>query len=253
MTNITQLSANANLFAQEGQRVRAPDNSLSGVAGATDEESAEELQAQFLQILTTQLENQNPLDPVDTTEFTNQLVQFSSLEQQIDTNLRLGQILDSLQISSSFSAFSYIGNDVEIATNQGVLQEGEAGWQYALRSGADNVEIRVRDSAGRLVYQEDLGSQNSGTYAFNFQAADALTDVESGDVLFLSIEATDTSGELVGTDIATNVTVDSVETGANGAITLRAGELFFSVNDILTISRTAANDGGSTPSNSNPA
>lgn len=243
MTDITQISSNANIFAQEGQRVVNTNTNLLGSAGiGSDAEEAERLQQQFLQILTTQLTNQNPLDPVDTTEFTNQLAQFSSLEQQVDTNVRLGEILDSLQISSSFSAFSYIGNDVEIASNQGVVQNGAAEWQYALQGGADDVEIRVRDGSGRLVYQEDLGSQNSGTYSFDFDSADALTPVENGDVLFLSIEASTNSGGVVSTDIVTNVTVDSVETGAGGAITLRAGELFFSVNDILNISRSAASE-----------
>ena len=239
MSLVTQLSNNPNLFAQDGQKVVKTGQES---AAATEQGKAEELQQKFLQILITQLENQNPLDPVDTTEFTNQLVQYSSLEQQIDTNLKLNQILDSLQVSSSFSAFSYIGNDVELATNMSAMQDESANWTYALKGGAEDVEIKIRNKSGELVYQKDQGSQNSGSYSFNFNKEDALIPVEDGEVLYMTLNATDKAGEAVSSDVLTNVTVDSVETGGDGSIVLRAGGLYFSVDDISKISRSKSSE-----------
>ena len=240
MSIVTQISNNPNLFLQDGQKVvKTGDDSI---VPATEKAKAEELQQQFLKILVTQLQNQNPLDPVDTTEFTNQLVQYSSLEQQIDTNLKLNQILDSLQVSSSFSAFSYIGNDVELATNMTAMQNDTADWSYALKGGADAVEIKVRNKAGELVYQSEQGKQNSGSYNFTFNKEDALIDVADGEVLYLTVNADDAAGDPVSSQILTNVKVDSVETGGDGSIVLRAGSLYFSVDDISKISRSTAND-----------
>ncbi|MBL4589275.1 MAG: hypothetical protein JKY11_04250, partial [Alphaproteobacteria bacterium] len=136
MATVSEISTSPNLFADTGQRVVTTNSGFTDDV-QTDQEKGEELQAQFLQILLTQLQNQNPLDPVDTSEYTAQLVQYSALEQQIDTNVRLGSILETLQITSSFSAFSYIGNDVEIATNQTALQDGVADWSYSLAGDAD--------------------------------------------------------------------------------------------------------------------
>ncbi len=241
MTTISQLSNNPNLFAETGQRVITSNNvDINGDVAKTEKEEGEELQQQFLQILLTQLQNQNPLDPVDTTEYTNQLVQYSSLEQQIDTNLRLTNILNTLQVSSSFSAFSYIGNDVEIATNQTSVQNGEADWNYSLKGNANSVEAKIFNQNGTLVYKEDLGGQASGSYGFSFSPDEALVPVAEGDVLTFSVTPKTIEGIDIETDIVTNVTVSSVETGASGDIILRAGGLFFGVNDILKISQSSA-------------
>ena len=245
MPDITQISNSANLFAQSGQKVVRNDNGGITATGSTDLEEAEELQQQFLQILITQLSNQNPLEPVDTTEFTNQLIQQSSLEQQIDTNLKLSNILDALNVSSSFSAFSYIGNDVEIATNMGALQNDSADWNYSLKGNASDVEIKIRNSSGQLVQKFDAGSQSSGTYNFSLAKDDTLVPVADGEVLYFSIQAKNQAGALVSTDIVTNVTVDSVETGSNGSITLRAGDLYFGANDIAKITASGGSVGNS--------
>lgn len=238
MSGITQISNNSDLFTQAGKKVVTFDNSSSGTGSTTSKEDAEELQQQFLQILITQLENQNPLDPVDTTEFTNQLVQYSSLEQQIDTNLKLTSILDSLNISSSFSAFSYIGNEVEIPSNMTAMQDGVADWSYSLKGDASKVEIKVLNQQGQLVYKAEPGSQSSGSYNFDFNQEDALIPVEDGEVLYLSVNATNAEDQLISTDVLTNVTVDSVETDSNGKIVMHAGDLYFGMNDISKISKS---------------
>lgn len=240
MSDITQISNNTNLFSQTGKKVVTVGSADQSVAAdGTTKEDAEQLQQQFLQILITQMQNQNPLDPVDTTEFTNQLVQYSSLEQQIDTNLKLSSILDSLNISSSFSAFSYIGNEVEIPTNMTALQDGVADWNYSLKGDADGgVTIKVLNQSGQLVYKAEPGKQSSGSYNFSFNQDDALIPVSEGEVLYLSVSATDSADELVSMDILTNVAVDSVETDSSGNIVLRAGDLYFSVDDISKISKS---------------
>ena len=93
----------------------------------------------FLQLLTTQLKNQNPLDPLDTNQFTQQLVQFSSVEQQLKTNdflsaLGAGQLANSVQTN----AVNYIGKTVTAAGVRSELTNGKAVWNFSLKDAAND-------------------------------------------------------------------------------------------------------------------
>ncbi len=83
---------------------------------------------QFLTLLTTQLKNQNPLDPMDTNQFTQQLVQFAGVEQQLKANDRLDSILASSKAASTASATSYIGQTIESTGTTADLKDGAATW-----------------------------------------------------------------------------------------------------------------------------
>src|SRR5208282_1889249 len=75
----------------------------------------------FLQLLTTQLQNQNPLDPLDTNQFTQQLVEFASVEQQINTNTNLQSLINLQQTSEATSALQLVGSTVTISGNAATL------------------------------------------------------------------------------------------------------------------------------------
>jgi hypothetical protein len=95
-------------------------------------EQAEKEKVDFLNILLTQLSNQNPLDPMDTKDFTAQLTRYSILEQGIETNQKLSVTNDLLQTSASAASFDYIGKQVEVETNIGVVQNDEITWSYLI-------------------------------------------------------------------------------------------------------------------------
>src|ERR1044071_3144327 len=82
----------------------------------------------FLQLLTTQLQNQNPLDPMDTNQFTQQLVQFAGVEQQISTNSTLSSLLQIMDTSRLTGAVDYIGKRVVAEGATTVLDEQSAVW-----------------------------------------------------------------------------------------------------------------------------
>ena len=71
----------------------------------------------FLQLLTTQLKNQNPLDPLDTNQFTQQLVQFAQVEQQMNTNTSLGTLVSLQQTAQSTAALGFLGSTVTVNGN----------------------------------------------------------------------------------------------------------------------------------------
>lgn len=116
----------------------------------------------FLQLLVTQLKNQNPLEPMDTNQFTQQLVQFTSVEQQLKTNEFLETMVLSSQNAANANAVSYVGKMVTVSGTTTDLVDGYATWVYRLENPAENTTVTVKDANGNVVYSEQL-SLKAGT------------------------------------------------------------------------------------------
>ncbi len=115
----------------------ATERSASSLASLSENFDA------FLTLLTSQLQNQDPLDPMDSSEFTNQLVQFSAVEQQIQANQNLETLIQLQNAQSAANAVGYIGKDVEVPSSQIMLQDGEAKFAYTLADSVDIVVVTV--------------------------------------------------------------------------------------------------------------
>ena len=109
----------------------------------------------FLTLLTTQLQNQNPLDPLDTNQFTQQLVQFAGVEQQLKSNDQLKSLIDIEKSAQSTQALIYVGNNVAVDGST-VQFNGSATWNLSAPQDA-NATITITNSTGQTVY--------SGNYA----------------------------------------------------------------------------------------
>ena len=97
----------------------------------------------FIVLLTAQLQNQDPLAPMDSTQFTQQLVQFSQVEQQIRTNEQLEGLVGQYQAASAGAALSYLGKDAIIEANETYLANGTANWAYNLPANAETLTVHV--------------------------------------------------------------------------------------------------------------
>ncbi len=193
----------------------------------------------FLKLLTTQLQHQDPLDPVDTTEFTNQLISYSSLEQLMNMSGQLDDVVSELSSSNSLSAFSYLGTDVEVDSSTTTLQDAQAEWNYVVASDASNVTLQVTNESGTVVYSKSLTDVTAGTYNLSVDAADMGTNLVDGSTYKLSVVAKSSAGDAVTTDANGIVTVDNVQS-ASDDITLSAGSMTFSSDDIVSIEKAAA-------------
>jgi flagellar basal-body rod modification protein FlgD len=120
----------------------------------------------FLQLLTTQLRNQNPLDPLDTNQFTQQLVQFSSVEQQLKTNDFLSAMVQANANNSNSGVVSYIGKTVTAAGVRSELAGGKAEWNFSLPDAAA-VNVTIKDAKGNVVYTEQ-GNLQAGDGVFTW-------------------------------------------------------------------------------------
>lgn len=194
-------------------------------------ERAEEQRVDFLNILLTQLANQNPLDPMNTDEFAAQLTRFSILEQGIETNENLTKTNDYLQSSAAASAFSFIGKEVEIETNMNVVKNDQAKWSYVIEGDATDVKLTVTDDAGRRLGEFD-GSIEKGVQTFTLDTS--TFDVVEGQALFLSINPSDSNGSKLNSRSTSRLTVDGVWSD-NQQSYLTAGELSFRQSDVLKV------------------
>ena len=118
----------------------------------------------FLTLLTTQLQNQSPTDPLDTNQMTNQLVQFASVEQQIAMNQNLESLISLQQAAQLTAAAPLIGQRAEVESDQVTLQNGRAEVRLPALGTARTAEISIADGAGRVVRQQTvaLGTQAGG-------------------------------------------------------------------------------------------
>ncbi len=145
----------------------ASNQSKSGNSKAALAENFE----MFLVLLTEQLKNQDPLSPLDSNEFVSQLVQFSSVEQQINQNTTLEKLV-GLQVASVGGAtVGYIGKEIRVDSNESHLGPDGAAWTYGVDGDAASVAVSVVDGTGKVVYTA-AGSAEPGEHGFIWDGKD---------------------------------------------------------------------------------
>src|SRR5471032_2242493 len=103
-------------------------SSSSSLSSTTGDTLAGNFQT-FLTLLTTQLQNQNPLDPLDTNQFTQQLVEFASVEQQLKTNDQLTTLVSLQQTTEATQALGFVGKTAVVSGNTAALTNSQATWE----------------------------------------------------------------------------------------------------------------------------
>jgi flagellar basal-body rod modification protein FlgD len=177
--------------------------SSSSSSTATSRQSIAQNFDTFLQLLTTQLKNQNPLDPLDTNQFTQQLVQFTGVEQQLKTNEYLEAMMTSTQTANNSQAVSYVGKIVTASGAKSELVNGSAIWHFAVDAKAD-INATVRDANGTIVYTK-AGTVNKGESVFTWDGIGNDGKKKPDGSYSVTIEARDTStGKLIS--VATEMT-----------------------------------------------
>jgi flagellar basal-body rod modification protein FlgD len=125
----------------------------------------------FLTLLTTQLQNQNPLDPLDTNQFTQQLVQFAQVEQQIKQNTQLETLISIEKSAQATTALAYVGATVAIDGQTAALKNGLATWTFNVPKPITG-QVTIRNATGQTVYTGSF-SMNTGMQSFQWDGRDA--------------------------------------------------------------------------------
>src|SRR3984885_12070200 len=121
----------------------------------------------FLQLLTTQLQNQDPLSPLDTNQFTQQLVEFAGVQQQINTNDSLATLVSLQQTAQSSQALEFVGKTAVVKGNTAALTNSQAEWEFNIPS-ASTINISIANSTGATVYSNSFAVAAGNNQAFGW-------------------------------------------------------------------------------------
>jgi flagellar basal-body rod modification protein FlgD len=162
----------------------------------------------FLTLLTTQLKNQDPTSPMDSNQFTQQLVEFSQVEQQIDTNTNLQTLISQGTTQSGSYATGYLGKTVTVTGGQAALTDGEAQWNYNLATAATSTTLTVTNANGQAVYTT-AGQTAAGNNSFSWNGQDNNGNQLADGTYTLNVTASN-GGAAVTSTISSSGTVSEV-------------------------------------------
>jgi flagellar basal-body rod modification protein FlgD len=173
----------------------ATSSSTAAAAGAAAGPNLASNFNEFLQLLTTQLQHQDPTSPLDPNQFTQELVQFSSVEQQINTNKSLTTMISLQQTQQAASALQFIGANVAVSGATAQLSGGQANWSYSVTQPA-TATINILNSSGVVVYSTSQTVQ-PGAQAFTWNGLDGKGRASPDGPYTLSISAVGANGQSV--------------------------------------------------------
>ena len=177
----------------------------------------------FLALLTTQLQNQDPLDPMKSEQFTQQLVQFAGVEQSINMNKKLDQMLELQTAGQLNTAVSYIGKIVEVVSDELMLDSGAAKISYGLDRNAATSVITILDLNGNSVRIVN-GEIAAGRHEFSWDGLDDNGSLLPDGVYGFSVVAVDRNEETVGNVTASLGRVTGIEI-VDEALMFNIGEM----------------------------
>jgi flagellar basal-body rod modification protein FlgD len=211
--------------------------SSSSAAGTSTQAIAGNFQ-QFLTLLTTQLKNQNPLDPMDTNQFTQQLVQFAGVEQQLKTNDRLDSILTNAKASASATASSFIGKTITADGTKSTLADGSATWTLTPARAATKATITISDANGNVVATKSTTlAAGAQTYAWDGRGSSGFTQADG--TYSIKVDATDATGATVAVSTSVTGTVDSVDLSGDEPV-LSVGTAKLPLSSVKNLSAAGA-------------
>ena len=207
-----------------------PPAGSSGSSNGLTSNSAADTQQRFLTLLTTQLQNQDPTNPMDNSQLTTQIAQLSTVSGIEQLNTTVSSLMAGLQANQTMQAASMIGHSVlapgsniQLVSSDTKNDDGttttthNAVFGTQLAANADDVKVTIRDSKGNVVDSIDLGKQSAGTVPIIWDGttSDGTTVAPDGTYTF-EIAATANGAAVQSTNLAFG-TVSSVTNGATGA------------------------------------
>jgi len=185
----------------------------------TAEEATSLTSEDFLTLLVTELEYQDPTEPMDNVEMVNQLTQYSQLDQLTSMNDSLTELMDSLTTMTATSGLSYLGKEVE-ASGYTVTVSGDdiSTLYYELEDDAASLSCNIYNSSGSIVASLTSDDVEAGSYSFTWDGTDYNGDAVDDGTYTVVITATDSDGDDVDVDTTTTGTVTGISTTDDGIV-----------------------------------
>jgi flagellar basal-body rod modification protein FlgD len=212
----------------------APDASIAGQVGNSALAKTSADYNMFLKLLTTQMQNQDPLSPMDTSQYTQQLVQYSQVEQSIEQNTTLKDILGRLSTQDMAQSSSFIGREAQFDSNvSGLSDSAPALWGFTAARPVGALTATITDASGKVVDTRAIDPATSGRLSWDGTLGNG-TKAPAGSYS-LAIKGTDLSGSDVAVAITSIGTVKQVTT-ASGAVNLGVNGADMPVGKLIQVS-----------------
>lgn len=218
-----------NPFGQGDQTSGKQKSAESGLADNFDN---------FLNILTTQLQNQDPLSPMKTQEFTKQLVMFSEVEQSVRQSGQLENLISLMKSNEAIGAVNYMDREIKAEHNAVNLKNGQAQFSYTLPEKAENASLQIYNKAGELVSIEDAET-GAGTHQVTWDGETATGQQLPDGAYSFKIGAVNADDQPIEASYQTRGRVTGVEYGPDGAV-LKMGDISVPMEKVLEVTNPAA-------------
>jgi flagellar basal-body rod modification protein FlgD len=211
-------------------------SSSSSTAAGTNALASQQIAGNFqsfLQLLTTQLQNQNPLDPLDTNQFTQQLVEFAGVQQQLNTNDSLATLVSLQQTTQSTQALGFVGKTAVVTGATAPMTNSVAEWQLSVPT-ASTLDVTIANSTGQTVFTGTYNASagNNQPFGWNGQGNDG-TQYPDGNYT-LTATAKDAGNNSVAITTAIEGIVNSVDLTQSPPL-LSIGGQSYTVSQIQSI------------------
>ncbi|MDJ0931602.1 flagellar hook capping FlgD N-terminal domain-containing protein [Breoghania sp.] len=194
----------------------------------------------LLSLLTTQLKVQDPLDPLKAEEFTNQLVQYSSVKQQIQMNSSMATLIEKVSASNATNLVSYLGQTVTADGNESVLNDGYATWKFNTSAAADGAEITIQNSSGAIVYMDDDVDLLKGSGAYVWDGRTDSGSTASDGAYTISFFSQDNQGKNVSVTTEVVGVVDGVDFSSSDPV-LKMGDVSIPLSSVTSVTSVSLN------------
>lgn len=192
----------------------------------------------FLNLLTVQLKNQDPLSPLDSNQFTQQIVQMTGVEQQLIANDLLSMLV-GMSDGGLAGAVGIIGKQVTAQTADATLQDGEANWTYELPRSAAGVKLEIVNSLGQTVWTEEKTGVAGGPHDLDWNGKNADgQQLPDGGQYTLKVTATGTAGETIAASTYVTGLASAIQT-IDGQTVVTVGKSKVPLSSVVGV-KTAA-------------
>jgi len=220
-----------------GTTPQSSSSSSSSTADATNALASQQIAGNFqsfLQLLTTQLQNQNPLDPLDTNQFTQQLVEFAGVQQQLNTNSSLSTLVSLQQSAQATQALTFVGKTATVSGSTTTMTNSQASWNLDIPSNC-TMTVTISNGSGQTVFTGNYSATkgNGQPFSWNGKGNDG-TQWPDGQYK-LTATAQDSSGNNVAVSTDVQGVVSSVDLTQTPPMLTINGQTF-TINQIKGIS-----------------
>lgn len=238
-TSQAQMSALSLLADNTASGANGATSSSKNATGTSTSAASNPLQSlsgnfqDFLGMLMTQLKNQDPTSPLDSNQFTTELVQFSGVEQQINTNQSLTQLIQLTQGNEILQSSSIVGHQVAVQSNQLALQNGTAEIQFTSPTAGPAV-IAVYNASGTKLTEQTVQAE-AGQNSWAWDGSTASGGTARDGAYSVAVAGTDASGNAKALPFNVVGTATGVQTGSGNTVNLQLGSLSVGFSAIKSI------------------